>query len=240
VIGLGSSVACGRDRAGGCRQHPWRMTVSRRSPRCFSRCTSCPGGTALVYQTLWNRELHLVFGTSTFAIATVLSAFMARSCARAARLMARRADACVASAASCTGLLEAFIGRVRAGLPVRSSPSDRAGVPRRCGGRWSPGRWLFGLIQFALVGVALVLPTAAMGATLPVLARFATDRLGRRATAIGVLYAVNTAGAVVGHLAGGLHPAAVARPVVDDGAGVAAINVALGAGRVGVDRAGRR
>ena len=34
------------------------------------------GATALVYQTLWARELHLVFGTSTFAISTVLAAFM--------------------------------------------------------------------------------------------------------------------------------------------------------------------
>ena len=35
------------------------------------------GATALVYQTLWARELHLVFGTSTFAISTVLASFMA-------------------------------------------------------------------------------------------------------------------------------------------------------------------
>ncbi len=35
------------------------------------------GATGLVYQTIWARSLQLVFGTSQFAIATVLSAFMA-------------------------------------------------------------------------------------------------------------------------------------------------------------------
>ena len=35
------------------------------------------GVTGLAWQGLWGRQLHLVFGTSTFAIATVLAAFMA-------------------------------------------------------------------------------------------------------------------------------------------------------------------
>ena len=35
------------------------------------------GSTALVYQTVWARALHLVFGTSQVAIGTVLAGFMA-------------------------------------------------------------------------------------------------------------------------------------------------------------------
>ncbi|HHO50113.1 MAG TPA: hypothetical protein ENK18_04385, partial [Deltaproteobacteria bacterium] len=61
-----------------------------------------------------------------------------------------------------------------------------------------PGPVLFGLIQFSLVGISLLVPTAAMGATLPLLARFATQRLGAAGDRIGTLYAVNTLGAVVG------------------------------------------
>ena len=34
------------------------------------------GATGLVYQTVWARQLHVLFGTSTFAVATVLAAFM--------------------------------------------------------------------------------------------------------------------------------------------------------------------
>ena len=35
------------------------------------------GATSLVWESLWSRQLHLLFGTSQFAIATVLCAFMA-------------------------------------------------------------------------------------------------------------------------------------------------------------------
>ncbi|MDH5607778.1 MAG: hypothetical protein OEY93_12935, partial [Anaerolineae bacterium] len=35
------------------------------------------GATSLVYETLWSRQLHLVFGVSQLAIATLLAAFMA-------------------------------------------------------------------------------------------------------------------------------------------------------------------
>ena len=45
------------------------------------------------------------------------------------------------------------------------------------------GEWLdvgpvVGSIQLVLVGGALLIPTACMGATLPLLARYATQRLG--------------------------------------------------------------
>ncbi|HND33228.1 MAG TPA: hypothetical protein PLA94_24690, partial [Myxococcota bacterium] len=35
------------------------------------------GATSLVWETLWSRQLHWIFGTSQFAITTVLCAFMA-------------------------------------------------------------------------------------------------------------------------------------------------------------------
>ena len=34
------------------------------------------GATSLVYQTIWERQLHLIFGTSQVAVSTVLAAFM--------------------------------------------------------------------------------------------------------------------------------------------------------------------
>ncbi len=45
--------------------------------------------------------------------------------------------------------------------------------------------------------VALVLPTFAMGGTLPVLARLSEARERRLGTGVGLLYAVNTAGAAL-------------------------------------------
>ncbi|MBW1879498.1 MAG: fused MFS/spermidine synthase, partial [Deltaproteobacteria bacterium] len=152
------------------------------------------GATGLVYQTLWARQLHLVFGTSGFAIATVLAAFMA-GLAAGGFAMARRVDR-IARPLRTYALLELGIGvyallfpHVLQLLTPLYLSLARALDLRPLG---------FGVVQFILVATALLLPTALMGATLPVLARFATDRLGAAGGWVGVLYGVNTAGAVGG------------------------------------------
>jgi spermidine synthase len=53
-------------------------------------------------------------------------------------------------------------------------------------------------LQFLLVGLALLLPTSLMGATLPVLVDADSSSPNDAAPALGRLYAVNTAGAVTG------------------------------------------
>lgn len=152
------------------------------------------GATALVYQTLWVRELQLVFGTSTFAISTVLAAFMA-GLAAGGFALGRVADR-IARPLATYGVLEIVIGLYALVFPsiVGVLTPVYLSVYRAL----EPGPVLYGLVQFALVGVALLLPTAMMGGTLPLLARFATQRLGAAGDRIGTLYAVNTAGAVVG------------------------------------------
>lgn len=152
------------------------------------------GATALGYQTLWVRELHLVFGTSTFAISTVLAVFMF-GMAAGAFIMARYADR-LARPLAIYGLLEIGIGLYALIFPTLVSVLEPAYLSL-----WramEPEPLTFGLIQFALVAIALLLPTAAMGATLPLLARFATRRLEVAGNRIGTLYAVNTLGAVAG------------------------------------------
>lgn len=152
------------------------------------------GATGLVYQTIWGRHLHLVFGTSTFAISTVLSAFMC-GLALGGFLMGRRADG-VTFPLRAYGWLEIAIGLYALVFPfiVEAVQPVYLHVWRA----WEPSPVVFGGVQFLLVGGALVLPTAAMGATLPLLARFATDHMGAAGDRIGLLYAVNTAGAVFG------------------------------------------
>jgi spermidine synthase len=152
------------------------------------------GATALVYQTLWNRDLHLVFGTSSFAIATVLAAFML-GLALGGAAMARVADR-IGRPLRVYGVLEVGIG-----LYALVFPSLVSLVTPLYLDTWrvlQPGPVVFGILQFVVVGSLLVLPTAAMGATLPLLARFATTALGEAGDRVGTLYAVNTAGAVVG------------------------------------------
>ena len=152
------------------------------------------GATGLIYQTIWGRQLHLVFGTSTFAIATVLSAFMA-GLALGGFMMARYADRLLRPLVV-YGWLEVAIGLYALLFPyiVRWIEPVYLAIWQA----WEPSPLVFGGIQFVLVGSALVLPTAWMGATLPLLARFATDSMGAAGDRVALLYSVNTAGAVFG------------------------------------------
>ncbi|MSP55373.1 MAG: hypothetical protein EXR69_07210 [Myxococcales bacterium] len=171
----------------------------------------CSGATSLVYETVWGRELHLVFGTSQFAIATVLAAFMTGL--SAGGWLASRAADRLRRPLVAYAVLEVLIGLfalafpwLRDGLtPIYLSFFREA----------QPSPLVFGAFQFVLLGVTLLLPTACMGATLPILARFVetlpppkpadtyldvvtpTQEAGPGAI-IGRLYGVNTAGAVFG------------------------------------------
>jgi len=152
------------------------------------------GATSLVYQTVWARQLNLVFGTSTFAIATVLAAFMT-GLALGGGLMARYADT-VARPLAGYAVLELGIGVYAVLFPYVLSALTPLYLV--LGRDWELGFVGLGVVQLLLVGGALLLPTAMMGATLPLLARFATERLGSAGERVGWLYGVNTAGAVLG------------------------------------------
>ncbi len=159
------------------------------------------GATSLVYQTVWARELHLVVGTSSFAISTVLAAFMG-GLGIGGALAARGADR-VDRPLRAYGLLEAGIGVYALILPLLiawiATPAYLA-IARVI----EPGPLVFGGLQAALVGCVLLPPTAAMGATLPLLARLFVQRKGDAGDRIGLLYGANTAGAVVGTAVAGL------------------------------------
>jgi predicted membrane-bound spermidine synthase len=68
--------------------------------------------------------------------------------------------------------------------------------------RFHPGFYGFALSRFALAAVVLFVPTALMGATLPVLVA-AIQGLGPRAKGVARLYTLNLAGAIVGTIAAG-------------------------------------
>ena len=163
-------------------------------------CFFVSGFAGLVYETAWTREFAFVFGTSELAVSAVLAAYMAGlafGAAVAARLAPRLRRPVLAY-----GLIELAIGLAALAVPF--------------GIRFTTGfylQWLGGLeappetvglatALFHLLAtfVVLIPCTALMGATLPLLARYAVrqdDQIGPR---IGVLYATNTAGAIAGAL----------------------------------------
>ncbi len=157
------------------------------------------GATSLVYQSVWGRELHLVFGTSQFAIATVLAAFMT-GLAAGGWLGGRLADR-VARPLRAYGILEAIVGLYALAFPTILHALEPLYLSffRAT----DPGPVAFGTFQFVLLGAALLVPTACMGATLPLLVRHVSPTPGEAGAAVGRLYGINTAGAVVGVAAAG-------------------------------------
>lgn len=152
------------------------------------------GATSLVYETLWERQLHLVVGTSQVSVITVLTAFMT-GLAIGGFLASRYADR-VKRPMLAYALLEGCIGLYALIFPVVVHLLEPVYT-----GFWrafEPTPGVFATFQFALLGLALLPPTICMGATLPLLARFAATHAGEAGRKVGQLYGANTLGAVLG------------------------------------------
>ena len=154
------------------------------------------GVSSLVYQVVWARMLTVVFGTTLLATSTVLSAFMA-GLALGSWVLGRYID-------RCKHPLRIFAAlEVGIGLFALFFPSISANLGNAYGALvgLQGNFYLFSLARFGLCFALLLIPTALMGGTLPVMAKFAVRRLGRLGGRVGQLYAINTLGAVVGVLA---------------------------------------
>lgn len=167
--------------------------------RAVVACFLLSGAVGLIYEVLWIRMLGLVFGHTVFAVTTVLASFMG-GLGVGSYLFGRIADRS-AHLLRLYGLLEIGIGLYCLGLPLllEGAAALSLGISRSL----DPPFLVFSLIQFTLVAGLLVPPTCLMGATLPVLVRFFAreeQSLGRQ---VGLLYSLNTFGAVLGVLLAG-------------------------------------
>jgi spermidine synthase len=186
----------------------------------------------LVYQVVWVRELVLVFGATTFAVSTVLTAFMG-GLALGSFYFGRRSEK-IDRPLRLYGILEIAIGLY--GLAV---PFIFALLPGLYHPFWQWFHLSFfalSIVRFAFAALVLILPTALMGATLPVLSNFYARDIGRVGLRVGSLYALNTFGAVLGASITGflLIPVFGMRATT---AVAAAINIMLGAVSLYVARA---
>jgi spermidine synthase len=187
-------------------------------------CFFFSGVSGLVYQVIWVRELVLVFGATTFAVSTVLTAFMG-GLALGSFYFGRRSER-IAHPLRLYGFLEIGIGAY--GLAV---PLIFTALPSVYQGLSAPLQLSFlalSAVRFIFAVLVLIIPTALMGATLPVLASYYAHEHGLIGLRVGALYALNTFGAVVGAAATGfiLIPAL---GMHSSTAIAAAINLALGA-----------
>ena len=176
------------------------MTSARTFPLLLL-CFFLSGAAALAYETAWTREFAFVFGTSELAVAMVLAAYMgglALGAAVASRLVGR-----IRRPVRVYGFLELGIAVAALCVPYAIAASRRLYVALFAGGEGlsDAGSGLGTSLFYAGFSLLILLiPTSMMGATLPLLARHAVSETRQIGPRIGLLYGVNTAGAVLGAL----------------------------------------
>ena len=155
------------------------------------------GATSLVYQVVWVRMLSLFFGSDVYAAAIMLSVFMGGLAlgSWAAGAVADR----VTKPLVIYGACEILIGLSALAFPEVLS-AFRGTYQSIYRDSFESAPYLYHSFRIVVAAVTLLVPTALMGATLPLIVRqFAhrDDVLGRQ---VGVFYAVNTLGALLGAL----------------------------------------
>ena len=162
-------------------------------------CFLLSGFAALIYQTAWTRQFALAFGTSELAVATVLAAYMgglALGAALAERWLSRARRPVLLYAGLELGIGFSAVVIVPALLQLSETllRTMLGGQPSPPDSTQTPVAIFYSISAFGV----LAIPTMLMGATLPLLARHAVRVESHIGTRIGMLYAINTAGAVGG------------------------------------------
>jgi spermidine synthase len=143
--------------------------------------------------------LGLVFGHTVFALTTVLAAFMG-GLALGASVFGRMIDR-RGRPLRVYGLLESGIGLYALIVPFLLDAARV--VYLQLYRSFEMPLAVFTVAQFVLISAILLIPATLMGASLPVLVKLFAGRLEGIGRRVGNLYALNTAGAVVGSAAAG-------------------------------------
>mgnify|MGYP000530000859 CR=1 FL=1 len=154
------------------------------------------GISALVYQIVWVRMFGLVFGNTTFASSTVLSVFMG-GLAAGSYIIGKYVDRKSENIVKVYFLLELCIGVFGALVPVfiKLASAFYTYVFRQ----FNPSFYEITLLRVIISFLILIIPTTLMGGTLPVLSKLvANNSKGDVGKQVGMLYAANTFGSVVG------------------------------------------
>jgi spermidine synthase len=163
------------------------------------------GTAGLIYEVAWTRTFCGVFGNTVFAVSTVLAAFML-GLAVGSWLFGRIVDR-TSHPLKLYALLELAIGVYAFLFLALLAATDHFYL-------WfyrsfNPSFYFLSLVRFVISIMILLIPTACMGGTLPVLSKLwaspsagksSQSQVGRSA---GLLYAVNTFGAVLGSFLAG-------------------------------------
>lgn len=154
------------------------------------------GCAALVYEVVWFQLLQLVIGSSTLSLSVLLSTYMGGLCVGSllfarvisARYHPLRVYALLELGIGIIGILVLFGMPLVGGAYTAWAGTGTAGIALRC----------------VAAAVCLLPPTLLMGATLPALSRW-VETTPRGVAWLGLFYAGNISGAVVGSLVAGFY-----------------------------------
>jgi spermidine synthase len=177
---------------------PWVIMPGLMGPRftLLLLLFAASGCAALIYEIVWFQLVELVIGSSAISLGVLLATYMGGMFLGSlgyGRVISRRRNPLRVYA-----LIEAGIGLC--GLAILFGLPWLDGVYSAHTARGFPGI----VMRAAVCAVCLAAPTILMGASLPALAR-QWEASNRGASRLGVLYAVNTAGAVAGCLLAGFY-----------------------------------
>lgn len=153
------------------------------------------GAAGLIYQLVWVRKLVLIFGNTTYATSSILTAFMG-GLALGSYLLGKYADR-IKRPLKFYAYLEFGIGVSAVAILFFFIPLSDAvyvGLFHAIGNHG----FIFNVVRFLLSIIILIIPTTLMGGTLPVISKYfikMSDDFGKR---LGRLYGFNTLGAVIG------------------------------------------
>lgn len=159
------------------------------------------GAAALIYEVAWTRSLSTIMGSSTYAVSTMLAAFMAGLSLGGwlGSFLAPRLKKLDVAFAFCelgigvTGLLTVPIILAATPLYIKSFYTFHLSFNT------------FSVVQFMIIFTIMAIPTTLMGLTFPIVIKLFSSRrqsadIGKDA---GTLYGINTLGAIAGSTAAG-------------------------------------
>lgn len=161
------------------------------------------GMCGLIYQIIWSRILALLFGHTTFAIGTVITAFMgglalgsfyfgrwADRESQTKNILARYGQSPLLLA---YGIMESAIGIYALFTPLLFKGAEMIYLQFS-----TLSFYPLSSLRFILCSLILIVPTFLMGGTLPLLSKFLIHNFSDISSKLGQLYFINTIGATVG------------------------------------------
>jgi len=166
--------------------------VTRRSVAILSLCFFLSGFGSLILEVVWTRQLRLIFGSTTLAASTILVAYMLGL--GIGGLAGGRIAHRLRHGLAAYGVIEIAIGLLALAVPFLLD----ALPPLARTLTVEAGPWGLILGRFFVALLVLLVPTILMGATLPIVVAAVTRDDPAIGARTGLLYGINTLGAVAG------------------------------------------